>query len=127
MLESLDTTKLADPKGISTEKPKIVEAATHFSKSKDGFEEAGHQCALFKAHFAEEERVALLNRDISGFQALATLVGEINKQITSGTIPKMETVHEAMTAINETLIFSKYRAQAHRGMPGHYPTAEVKF
>jgi hypothetical protein len=126
-LESLDTTKLANRKDSGTEKPKVSKADSHFMQAKAGFEAAGRSCAQFKAHFKEEERLALLNRDISGFQNLAEMVGEISKQIASGTIPKMESVHDAMTAINETLIFSKYRAQAHRGMPGHYPTNEVKF
>ena len=126
-MESLDTTKLATPKEAAAEKPKVTEADSHFVRAKQKFEEAASSCQQFKSHFVEEERLALLNRDVTGFQELARLVGTISQEIGAGTIPKMETVHQAMTAISDTLVFSKFRAQAHRGMPGHYPANPVKF
>jgi hypothetical protein len=130
MLERLDTTKFdasARKEEVAAEVAKIRGADEHFAKSSQGFANAASSCREFKTHFNEMDKVALLGRDINGFEEMSTSVKKISKQIDSGVLPEMESVHATMSLINEALVFSKMRAQAHVGMPGHYPTKRVTF
>lgn len=112
---------------MASEVAKIKDANRHFAKSGQGFMNASASCREFRARFNETERVALLDRDIKGFEEMSASVKSISRQIESGTLPEMKSVHETMSLINDALVFSKMRAQAHRGMPGHFPTKHVKF
>ncbi|MCA1629828.1 MAG: hypothetical protein LC785_15540, partial [Acidobacteria bacterium] len=93
----------------------------------EGFLAAAGSCGAFKTKFTETEKVALLNRDIKGFEEMSGAIKKVSQQIISSTLPDMESVHSVMSLINDALIFSKMRAQAHRGMPGHFPTHRVRF
>jgi ferritin len=130
MLERLDMTKFesaANKQEVAAEVAKIKGANEHFARSSQGFTSASTSCRDFKTHFDEMDKVALLDRDIKGFDEMSASVKKISQQIDGGTVPEMEAVHATMSLINEALVFSKMRAQAHRGMPGHYPTKRVKF
>lgn len=129
-LERLDTTKFAHNASrsqVASELAKVKAANEFFSKSSQGFLSAGGSCRAFKATFTESERVALLTRDINGFEEMSAAVKKISQQIDSGTLPDLGSVHATMSLINDALIYSKMRAVAHKGMPGHFPSNPVKF
>jgi hypothetical protein len=104
-----------------SEQAKIQTATGHFTKAKDAFAAAGKTCAAFRSKFQEQEKVALLDRDIHGFERTAQLLDKVTQEIKSHEIPSLESVHAVMSDISDTLVFSKMRAEAHRGMPGHFP------
>jgi hypothetical protein len=123
-LELLDTTKLVEGVAAterSAEMAKTKLASENFVKAAAAFEAAARSCEAFRARFTDSERVAFLVRDISGFRQLGKLVDAIVGQISSGTLPSLNAVHVAMSEISDTLVFSKYRAQAHAGTVGHHP------
>ena len=112
---------------VAAEVAKIKAANDQFSKSSQGLLAAAGSCRECKAKFKETEKVALLDRDIQGFEAMSASIKKISDQIGAGSIPDMDSVHTTMSMINDALVYSKMRAQAHKGMPGHFPTHSVKF
>jgi len=107
---------------MKSEAPKLRDAVDHFGKAKAAFDLTAKSCAQFRTQWKDEEKVALMDRDIKGFQHMSQLMQQIVSETDSGNkIPSMESVHQAMSDIGDTLVYAKYRAQAHRGMKGHYP------
>ena len=102
--------------------PKIQSAVDHFSKAKSDFDLTAKSCAQFRTNWKDDEKLALMDRDIKGFDHMSQLMQQIVSETAGGTkIPTMESVHQGMSDIGDTLVYAKFRAQAHRGMKGHYP------
>jgi len=104
-----------------TEIPQLTAATTHFQKAKAAFDQSAGSCTAFRAQWKDDEKLALMDRDVKGFQHMASTMDQLVTEMKGDKIPTMETVHQAMSDIGDTLTYAKFRAQAHRGMKGHYP------
>jgi hypothetical protein len=104
-----------------TEVPQLTAASSHFQKAKAAFDQSAASCKAFRANWTDDEKLALMDRDIKGFQHMSGSMEQLVSEMKGDKIPTMETVHQVMSDIGDTLTYAKYRAQAHRGMKGHYP------
>jgi hypothetical protein len=127
----VDTTKFAEgakPDAYAAEVAKIKKANEYFKTASATFKTAAATCSAFRARFADDrERGAILDRDVKSFQSAGDLMAAVSRQVDGSTLPTMESVHQVMIALSDMMTYSRARAEAHRGMPGHYPTRAVKF
>lgn len=108
-LETLDLRKLMRKEIDPAERPKILEAAKYFTKSRANLARVLQECTKLK----------LPKRQTSDLEQLLSYIQSIEKSTKDGSYPDPNIGHDAIKLASKILAEAADRAVLHRGTSGH--------